>query len=98
MDYATKALSAIPEVRQIGTARERASVLSFVIEGIHPHDVGTVLDQDGIAIRTGHHCAQPVMKRFGVPAMARASLAVYNTKAEVDALVAGVHHVIEAFA
>ena len=98
LDYATKALAAIPEVRQIGTARQRASVLSFVIEGIHPHDVGTVLDQDGIAIRTGHHCAQPVMKRFGVPAMARASLAVYNTKAEVDALVAGIHHVIEAFA
>ena len=98
LDYATKALAQIPEVRQIGTARQRASVLSFVIEGIHPHDVGTVLDQDGIAIRTGHHCAQPVMKRFGVPAMARASLAVYNTKAEVDALVAGIHHVIEAFA
>ena len=98
LDYATKAISKIPEVRLIGTARERASVLSFVVEGVHPHDVGTVLDQEGIAIRTGHHCAQPVMQRFGVPATARASFAVYNTKAEIDALAAGIRKVIEVFA
>ncbi len=82
----------------IGTARERAGVLSFVIEGIHPHDVGTVLDQEGIAIRTGHHCAQPVMQRFGVPATARASFALYNTKEEVDALAEGIRKVQEVFA
>jgi len=98
LDYATKALKAIPEVRLIGTAKEKASVLSFVVEGIHPHDVGTVLDQEGIAVRTGHHCAQPVMKRFGVPAMARASLAFYNTKAEIDELAAGIRKVVEVFA
>jgi cysteine desulfurase/selenocysteine lyase len=72
-------------------------VLSFVIEGLHPHDVGTVLDYEGVAVRTGHHCAQPVMERFGVPAMARASLAFYNTVAEIDALVAGIHRVKEVF-
>ena len=98
LDYATKTVTEIPEVRLIGTARQRASVLSFVIEGIHPHDVGTVLDQEGIAIRTGHHCAQPVMQRFGVPATARASFALYNTKAEIDVLVAGIRKVIEVFA
>src|SRR5947199_10782556 len=88
--YATEQISAIPGVRLIGTARERAGVLSFVIEGIHPHDVGTVLDQEGIAIRTGHHCAQPVMQRFGVPATARASFALYITNEEVDVLAEGI--------
>ncbi len=73
--YATDAVSAIPGVRVVGTAKEKAGVLSFVMEGIHPHDIGTILDQEGIAIRTGHHCAQPVMQRFGIPATARASFA-----------------------
>ena len=78
-----------PAVRIIGTAREKAGVLSFVMDGVHPHDIGTILDQEGIAIRTGHHCAQPVMQRFGIPATARASFAFYNTKEEIDALVRG---------
>lgn len=95
--HATKALSAIPGVRIIGTAKEKASVLSFVVDGVHAHDIGTVLDHEGIAIRAGHHCAMPVMERFGVPATARASLAFYNTKEEVDALVRGIHKVIEMF-
>jgi cysteine desulfurase/selenocysteine lyase len=96
--YGTRALEALPRVRLIGTAREKASVLSFVMEGVHAHDVGTILDQEGIAIRTGHHCAQPVMDRFGVPATARASLAFYNTRDEIDALVAGLSKVVEVFA
>src|SRR5438094_1241051 len=96
--YATEKISAIPGVRLIGTARERAGVLSFVIEGIHPHDVGTVLDQEGIAIRTGHHCAQPVMQRFGVPATARASFALYNTTDAVDVLAEGILKVQGVFA
>jgi len=96
--YATEAVSAIPGVRLIGTAKEKASVLSFVIEDIHPHDIGTILDQQGIAIRTGHHCSQPVMERFGVPATARASFAVYNTRKEVDALVRGIEKVRQVFA
>ena len=75
-----------PGLRLIGTAAERAGVLSFVLDGVHPHDLGTILDRDGIAIRAGHHCAQPVMQRFGIPATARASLAFYNTHAEIDAL------------
>jgi len=95
LNYATEALRGINGVRIIGTAREKAGVLSFVIEGIHPHDIGTILDDEGIAIRTGHHCAQPVMQRFGVPATARASFAFYNTKDEVDILVKGIHKVIE---
>jgi cysteine desulfurase/selenocysteine lyase len=95
--YAMDALGAIPGVRIYGTAREKASVICFTIDGVHPHDVGTILDQEGIAIRTGHHCAQPVMERFGVPAMSRASMAFYNTKAEIDALVAGIHMVKEVF-
>ncbi len=95
--HATKALSAIPGVRIIGTAKEKASVLSFVVDGVHAHDIGTVLDHEGIAIRAGHHCAMPVMERFGVPATARASLAFYNTREEVDALVRGIHKVIEMF-
>jgi len=95
--YATERVSAVPGVRLIGTAREKTAVLSFVIEGIHPHDVGTILDQEGIAIRTGHHCAQPVMDRFGIPGTARASFGLYNTRADVDALVAGLHKVLEVF-
>jgi hypothetical protein len=95
--YGTEALTRIPGLRLIGTAREKASVLSFVMEGIHPHDIGTVLDRQGIAVRTGHHCAQPVMDRFGVPATTRASLAFYNTFGEIDALVAGLHKVKEIF-
>jgi cysteine desulfurase / selenocysteine lyase len=95
--YGTEALSQLPGLRLIGTAREKASVLSFVIEGIHPHDIGTVLDKQGIAVRTGHHCAQPVMDWFNVPATTRASLAFYNTTAEIDALVAGLKKVKEIF-
>ena len=98
LEYGTEKLSAIPGLRLIGTAREKASVLSFVIEGIHPHDIGTVLDKQGIAVRTGHHCAQPVMEFFNVPATTRASLACYNTFGEIDALVAGIHKVKEVFA
>ena len=93
--YATERLSSVAGLRIVGTAREKAAVISFVLEGIHPHDVGTVLDQEGIAVRTGHHCAQPVMDRFGVPATARASFAVYNTRDEVDALVSGLGKVRE---
>jgi len=98
LDYATGLVAEIPGVRIIGTAREKASVLSFVIDGIHPHDVGTILDNAGIAVRAGHHCAQPVMQRFQVPATTRASFAFYNTRAEVEALAAGIRAVIEVFA
>jgi cysteine desulfurase/selenocysteine lyase len=97
LEYGTQRLSAISGLRIIGTAREKANILSFVLEGIHPHDIGTILDSEGIAIRTGHHCTQPVMDRFGVPATARASLAFYNTRAEIDALVKGIDKVIEVF-
>lgn len=86
--YAAGALAEVPGLRMIGTARTKASILSFVIEGVHPHDIGTIVDREGIAIRTGHHCAQPVMERFGVPATARASLAMYNTREEIDRLAA----------
>jgi cysteine desulfurase/selenocysteine lyase len=85
---ATAELQNVPGVRIVGTARQKASVVSFVMEGIHPHDIGTIVDREGVAIRTGHHCAQPVMDRFGIPATARASFAMYNTLEEVDALVA----------
>lgn len=95
--YATDRISAIEGVRIIGTAREKASVLSFVIDGIHPHDIGTILDQEGIAVRAGHHCAQPVMQRFQVPATARASFAFYNTKEEIDVLAQTIERVIEIF-
>lgn len=95
--YATERLSSIEGVRIIGTAREKASVLSFVIEDVHPHDVGTILDQEGIAIRAGHHCAQPVMQHFKVPATARASFAFYNTREEVDRLASAVEKVISVF-
>jgi cysteine desulfurase/selenocysteine lyase len=97
LQYATEAFSRLARVRLIGTAKEKASVLSFVVEGVHPHDVGTILDQEGIAIRTGHHCAQPVMDFFNLPATARASLAFYNTREEIDALVAGIRKVTEVF-
>jgi cysteine desulfurase/selenocysteine lyase len=95
MTYATRSLAAIPDVRLIGTARNKASVLSFVVDDIHPHDIGTILDGEGIAVRTGHHCTQPVMDRFGVAATVRASFALYNTRQEVDALAAGLKKVIE---
>jgi cysteine desulfurase/selenocysteine lyase len=95
--YGTDALSAVPGLRLIGTAPAKASVLSFVMKGVHAHDVGTILDREGIAVRTGHHCAMPVMERFGVPATTRASLALYNTGAEIDALVQGLHRVSEIF-
>lgn len=98
LDYATGVLEAIPQVRIIGRARKKASVLSFLIRGVHPHDIGTILDLEGIAIRTGHHCAQPIMERFGIPATARASLAFYNTREEIDRLAAGIHKVLEVFA
>src|SRR4030095_11507813 len=96
--YATEQLRRIPQVRLIGTAREKAGVASFVIEGIHAHDIGTILDREGIAVRAGHHCAQPVMQRFEIPATTRASFAFYNTRAEVDTLIAGVRTAIEVFA
>ena len=92
-----QALEAIPGVRLIGTAREKGSILSFVMDGVHPHDIGTIVDREGVAIRTGHHCAQPVMERFGVPATARASLAMYNTRAEIDALARALRKVSEVF-
>jgi cysteine desulfurase/selenocysteine lyase len=95
--YATEKLSAIEGVRIIGTAKNKASVLSFVIDDIHPHDIGTILDQEGIAVRAGHHCAQPVMQRFKIPATARASFAFYNTKEEVDILARTIERVIEIF-
>jgi cysteine desulfurase/selenocysteine lyase len=96
--YATERVRELDGIRLIGTAREKAAVLSFVVEGVHPHDVGAVLDDDGIAIRAGHHCAQPVMRRFGVPATARASFAFYNTRDEVDTLVRGLRRVRAVFA
>jgi cysteine desulfurase / selenocysteine lyase len=96
--YATEALASVPTLRLIGTARDKASVVSFTLEGIHPHDIGTILDQEGIAIRTGHHCCQPVMERYQVPATARASVGLYNTREEIDALVRGLEQVREVFA
>ena len=98
LTYATERISSLPDVRLIGTAQEKAAVLSFVLEGVHPHDIGTVLDHEGIAVRTGHHCAQPVMQFFGVPATARASFALYSTEEEVDALMRGICKVQEIFA
>jgi len=97
LQYGTNLVSALPGVKLIGTAKQKAGVLSFVMEGVHPHDIGTILDQEGIAIRTGHHCAQPVMERYGIPATARASLGLYNTKQEIDALVSGIKKVQEVF-
>ena len=98
LDAATERLRRIPGLRVIGTAPHKAAVVSFTLEGIHPHDVGTIADQDGVALRTGHHCAQPVMERFGIPATTRASFAAYNTLEEVDRLVEAIEHVREIFA
>jgi cysteine desulfurase / selenocysteine lyase len=95
--YGTSLLESIPGVRLIGTAPVKSSILSFVMEGIHPHDIGTIVDREGVAVRTGHHCAQPVMDRFGVPATARASLAMYNTKDDLDALARALGKVREVF-
>jgi cysteine desulfurase/selenocysteine lyase len=95
--YATEQMLAIPEVRLIGTAREKAGILSFVLKGAHPHDIGTILDREGVAVRAGHHCAQPVMERFGVPATARASFSFYNTRDDIDALVKAVQAVVTLF-
>ena len=95
--HATRVLSVLPGVKLLGTAREKAAVVSFLVDGVHPHDVGTILDQEGVAVRTGHHCAMPVMTRFGVPATTRASFALYNTHEEIDALVAALAKVREVF-
>jgi len=95
--YATERVGSLPRVRIVGTAREKTSVLSFVMEGVHPHDIGTILDREGVAIRAGHHCAQPLMDRLGVDATARASLALYNTREDIDALAAGLRRVLEVF-
>jgi cysteine desulfurase/selenocysteine lyase len=97
MQYGTEVLRNTPHLRMIGNAKHKASVFSFVMDGVHPHDVGTVLDQEGIAVRTGQHCAHPVMQRYGVPATVRASLACYNTKEELDLLVDGLKKVYEIF-
>jgi cysteine desulfurase/selenocysteine lyase len=97
LTYATHALMAQRDIRLVGTARDKASVLSFVVEGVHAHDVGTILDREGVAVRTGHHCAMPVMTRFGIPATARASLALYNPREEIDRLVAALERVREIF-
>jgi len=98
LEAATAALSDLPGLRIVGTARDKASLVSFVLDGVHPHDVGTILDRQGIAVRAGHHCAMPVMERFGLPATTRASFGLYNTLAEVEALVAGLRKVREVFA
>lgn len=95
--YGTEVLAAIPGVTLIGTAKSKAAILSFVIENVHPHDIGSIVDSYGVAIRTGHHCCQPVMSRYGVPATARASLALYNTKEDIDQLVHAIKKVQEIF-
>jgi cysteine desulfurase/selenocysteine lyase len=97
LEYATGRLNMIPGARIIGTARNKASILSFVLEGVHPHDIGTIVDREGVAIRTGHHCAQPVMERFCVPATARASFAMYNNLEDVDALIHALERVHAVF-
>jgi cysteine desulfurase/selenocysteine lyase len=97
LQYATDSLNRVPGLHLIGTASKKASVLSFVLDEIHPHDVGTILDQEGVCIRAGHHCTQPVMRRFGVPATVRASIAFYNTRQDIDQLVLGLHKVREIF-
>ena len=97
LEYGTKSLAGIPGVRLIGTAAHKGAILGFELDGVHPHDIGTLLDMDGIAIRAGHHCAQPTMQRFGVPATARASLGPYNTEADLDALAAGIQKIREMF-
>jgi len=97
LTYATDALAEVPGLQLIGTAPQKAAVLSFSLAGVHPHDVGSVLDHEGVAVRAGHHCAQPVMEHFGVPATVRASLALYNTREDIDALVRALHVVRELF-
>ncbi len=97
LHYATEGLSSIKSLRIIGTAAQKVSVISFTLNDVHPHDIGTILDREGIAVRTGHHCTQPVMERFNIPATTRASFAFYNTKKEVDRLVEGIHHVLNLF-
>src|SRR5208283_493925 len=97
LDYGTRTLLSINGVRIIGTAKNKTSIISFVVDGIHPHDLGTLVDREGVAIRTGHHCTQPVMQRFGLPATARASLAFYNTKEELDILVKAIYRAKEIF-
>ena len=98
VEYTTEQLLSIPGIRIIGTAKNKAGIVSFVMDGVHPHDIGTILDREGVAIRTGHHCTQPVMEFFGVPATSRASFAMYNTRSEVDALIAAIDKVKEVFA
>ena len=97
LEYATERAAGIAGLRIIGTAPEKAGILSFVLERIHPHDIGTILDHQGVAVRAGHHCAMPVMQRFHIPATARASFALYNTRAEVDALIGAIHKAKELF-
>ena len=97
LEYATEQIVDVPGLRIIGKAKEKTSVISFVFENIHPHDIGTFLDFEGVAIRTGHHCTQPIMQRFKIPATSRASFAMYNTKEEVDVLVNGLKKIIEVF-
>jgi cysteine desulfurase / selenocysteine lyase len=97
LEYATQQIAQVPGLRIIGTAKEKTSVLSFVLENIHPHDIGTFLDFEGVAIRTGHHCTQPLMQRYNIPATSRASFAMYNTKEEVDVLISGLKKIIEVF-
>jgi cysteine desulfurase/selenocysteine lyase len=97
LEYATEKLLAIPGLRIVGTAADKASLISFELDGIHPHDVGTILNEEGIAVRAGNHCAQPTMKRFGVTATTRASFAFYNTRAEIDALAEGIQKVFKIF-
>jgi cysteine desulfurase/selenocysteine lyase len=98
LEYATQLADEVPGLRLIGTARDKTSIFAFLIDGVHPHDVGTILDREGIAIRTGHNCAMPVMDHFRIPATARASFALYNTHEEIDALFAGIHKVMKMFA
>src|SRR5690606_28556495 len=97
LTYATERVAALPGARIIGTAEHKAAVLSFVLDRVHAHDVGTVVDSEGVAIRTGHHCAMPVMERFGVPATARASFALYNNRDDVDRLIVGLERALEMF-
>jgi cysteine desulfurase/selenocysteine lyase len=98
LSYATAALKEVPGLRLVGTPRERSGVISFLVGDIHPHDVGTILDRHGVAVRAGHHCAQPVMARLGIPATVRASVALYNTREDVDVLVRALRHAVEVFA
>ena len=98
LGYATEALAEVQGLHMIGTAEEKAGVLSFVLDSAHPHDIGQLLNDEGVAVRAGHHCAQPVMQRYGVPATARASLGIYNTREDIDALVRALHNVNKVFA